>query len=95
MVAELTGNAFRDHLVLEYEIPKWDGDLGRPNAYVPLPREVCQAKVDGLLAGFPSQRGRDWFTPETFWALLRIRGLEARSPSGYAEAFHVRKAVLS
>jgi len=93
-VAELTWNAFRDQLVLEYEIPKWDGDLGRPNTYVPLDRETCEAKVSGLLHGFTSQHGHDWFTADTFWALMRLRGLECRAPSGFAEAFHARKLVL-
>jgi LmbE family N-acetylglucosaminyl deacetylase len=93
-VAELTWNAFRDQLVLEFEIPKWDGDLGRPNVYVPLDRATCERKVQGLLDGFASQRDRDWFTADTFWALLRLRGLECRSPSGFAEAFHARKVVL-
>lgn len=93
-VAELTWNAFRDQLVLEFEIPKWDGDLGRPNVYVPLDRATCERKVRGLLDGFASQRDRDWFTADTFWALLRLRGLECRSPSGFAEAFHARKVVL-
>jgi LmbE family N-acetylglucosaminyl deacetylase len=93
-VAELTWNAFRDQIILEYEIPKWDGDLGRPNVYVPLDRQTCELKVGRLLEGFPSQRGRDWFTEDTFWALMRLRGVEARSPSGFAEAFHARKLVL-
>lgn len=93
-VAELTWNAFRDHVILEYEIPKWDGDLGRPNVYVPLTQEDVDHKVTGLLDGFPSQRARDWFDPETFRALLRIRGVECRAPSGYAEAFHAAKLVL-
>jgi LmbE family N-acetylglucosaminyl deacetylase len=93
-VAELTWNAFRDQLVLEYEIPKWDGDLGRPNVYVPLDRSTCERKVSGLMEGFPSQRGRDWFSEDTFWALMRLRGVEARSASGFAEAFHARKLVL-
>jgi LmbE family N-acetylglucosaminyl deacetylase len=94
MVGELTWNTFRNHLILEYEIPKWDGDLGRPNVFVPLTREVCQRKVDHLLSAFPSQQDKDWFTADVFWAMLRIRGMEARSPSGYAEAFHCSKLVL-
>lgn len=93
-VAELTWNAFRDQLILEYEIPKWDGDLGRPNVYVPLDHSTCEQKVGHLLDAFPSQHGRDWFSADTFWALLRLRGIEARSSSGYAEAFHARKVVL-
>ncbi len=94
LVAELTWNTFRDHLILEYEIPKYDGDLGRPNLFVPLPAATCERKVELLLEGFPSQRDRRWFTPDTFWALLRLRGVEAGSPSGFAEGFHCHKAVL-
>lgn len=94
-VSELTGNAFRDHLVLEYEIPKYDGDLGRPNLYVPVDSETRDRKLELLVSGFPSQATRDWFTRETFESLLRIRGLEARAPSGFAEAFHARKLVLA
>jgi LmbE family N-acetylglucosaminyl deacetylase len=94
LVAELTWNTFRDHLILEYEIVKWEGDLGHPNVFVPLDRETCERKVAAILDGFPSQQRRYWFTDETFWALLRLRGVEARSPSGYAEGFHSRKAVL-
>ena len=95
IVSELTWNTFRDHLILEYEVPKWDGDMGRPNLFIPLERAVCARKVDHLLDAFPSQTEKDWFTAEVFWGLLRIRGMEARSPSGYAEAFHCRKLVLS
>jgi LmbE family N-acetylglucosaminyl deacetylase len=94
-VGELTWNAFRRHLILEYEIPKWDGDLGRPNVFMPLERTLCARKVDHLLSAFPSEAGKDWFSSEVFWGLLRLRGMEARSPSGYAEAFHCHKLVLS
>jgi len=94
LVGELTWNTFRDHLILEYETPKWDGDLGRPNVFVPLERAVCEQKVQTILRSFASQRERDWFTEETFWAFLRLRGVEARSLSGYAEAFHGRKLVV-
>jgi LmbE family N-acetylglucosaminyl deacetylase len=94
LVAELTWNTFRDHLILEYEIPKYEGDLGHPNLFVPLATEVCERKVELLRKGFPSQAGRDWFTDDTFWAVLRLRGLESRSPTRYAEAFHARKLVL-
>lgn len=94
LVAELTTNAFRDPLVLEYEIPKWDGDLGRPNVYVPLTARQCQEKVAALMEHFGSQRPRRWFTPETFQGLMRIRGIECNAPEGYAEAFHCRKACL-
>jgi LmbE family N-acetylglucosaminyl deacetylase len=94
LVAELTWNTFRDHLVLEYEIPKYDGDLGNPNLFVPLPVATCQRKVELLLEQFPSQRDRRWFTADTFWAMLRLRGVESNSPSGFAEAFHCRKVTL-
>jgi LmbE family N-acetylglucosaminyl deacetylase len=93
-VAELTWNTFRDHLVLEYEIPKYDGDLGPVNVYVPLPEGALERKIERLMATFPSQHGRDWFEPEVFSAVARLRGLESRAPSGYAEGFVGRKLVL-
>lgn len=93
-VAELTWNAWRDHLILEYEIPKYEGDLAPPNCYVPLDREVAERKVALVMEGFPSQRSRHWFDAETFRGLLRLRGLEAAAPSGYAEAFHAAKVIL-
>jgi hypothetical protein len=79
---------------LEYEIPKWDGDLGRPNAYVPAARDVFARKVDILMRHFGTQRSKDWFTPETFTALARLRGIECRAGDGLAEAFHARKLRL-
>ena len=85
---------FRDHQILEYEIPKWDGDLGRPNTYVPLTREGAERKVELLLRHFGSQRSKDWFDAETFRALARLRGMECRAPDRCAEAFHMRKAVI-
>jgi len=93
LVSELTWNTFRDHLILEYEIPKYDGDLGAPNVFVPLSESLCQRKIDALLASFPSQAGRRWFTEDLFRALLRLRGMECNAPSGYAEAFYGRKLV--
>jgi LmbE family N-acetylglucosaminyl deacetylase len=93
-VAELTWETFRNHLVLEYEIPKYDGDLGQPNAFIELPRELCVRKIEHLLRLFPSQTSKYWFTDETFWATLRLRGVECRAASGYAEAFHARKVLL-
>ena len=80
--------------MLKYEIPKYDGDLGNPNLFVPLPTELCERKVELLLEQFPSQRDRRWFTADTFWALLRLRGVECNAPSGFAEAFHCRKATM-
>ena len=91
LIADLTWNAFRSHLILEYEIPKYEGDLGHPNVFVPLTAEDLQRKVDTLLECFPSQRSRSWFTADTFRALARLRGIECASESGFAEAFHGRK----
>jgi LmbE family N-acetylglucosaminyl deacetylase len=93
-VCRLTWNTFRDHLILEYEIPKWDGDLGQPNLYVPVASPVVERKVDLLLAHFGTQRSKDWFDAETFRGLARLRGMECRAPGGYAEAFFLRKALL-
>jgi LmbE family N-acetylglucosaminyl deacetylase len=95
VLAELTWNVFRNHLVLEYEIPKYDGDLGAPNLFVPLSAAVAARKVEALLTSFASQRGRDWFTADTFNALLRLRGIESKAPAGLAEAFYARKLVLA
>ena len=94
IISELTWNTFRDHLILEYEIPKYDGDMGRPNLFMPLEPSSCQEKIDHLLAAFESQRAKPWFARETFMGLMRIRGMESNSSSGYAEAFHVRKVVI-
>jgi LmbE family N-acetylglucosaminyl deacetylase len=93
-IAELTWNTFRNHLILEYEIPKYDGDLGQPSVFVPLESEVCHRKVDYLMEAFESQRTKRWFQRDTFLALLRLRGMECNAPSGYAEAFYCRKLVL-
>lgn len=93
-ISELTWNTFRDQLVLEYEIPKWDGGLGLPNFFVPLDDERRQRKVDLLMSSFPSQRDKHWFSPETFNGLMRLRGVECKAASGYAEAFHCHKACL-
>ena len=94
LVAELTWNTFRDHLILEYEIPKYDGGLGSPNLFVPLSHELVDRKVQLLMTYFGSQRSNPWFSAETFRGLLRIRGIECNSPSGYAEAFYCRKCVV-
>lgn len=93
-LAELTWNTFRNHLILEYEIAKYEGDLGHPNFFVPLSAEDCARKVKLLCDYFPSQSDKHWFTPETFYALLRLRGIECNSPNGYAEAFHCRKSIF-
>ena len=95
VISELTWNTFRDHLVLEYEVPKYDGDLGQPNCFVPVEDQRRVFKVDTILRRYASQRSKEWFTAETFNALMRIRGVECRSRTGYAEAFHARKIVAS
>ncbi len=93
-ICELTWNTFRDHLILEYEIPKYDGDLGSPNIFLPLEPKVCERKIRNILGSFKSQRGKQWFTRETFLALMRLRGVECNAPSGAAEAFYGRKLVF-
>lgn len=90
-LSDVVWSTFRDQVILEYEIPKWDGDLGQVNLYVPVTAAQARKKVQALLRCFRSQRSRDWFTRETFLAQLRLRGMECRSPSGYAEGFHARK----
>ena len=94
LIAELTWNTFRDHLILEYEIPKYDGDMGQPNVFVPLSTEQCQKKIRYLMDAFQSQRSKQWFREETFLGLMRLRGMECNAPGGYAEAFYSRKLVL-
>jgi LmbE family N-acetylglucosaminyl deacetylase len=93
-VSRLVWNTFRDHLVLEYEIPKWDGDLGRPNVFVPVSAAIMKRKVELLMAHFGSQRSKQWFDPETFLGLARLRGMECRASERYAEAFVARKLSL-
>ena len=94
LIAELTWNTFRDHLILEYEIPKYDGDMGQPCVFVPLEMDVCQKKVRYIMEAFQSQRHKRWFQPETFFSLMRLRGMECNAASGYAEAFYCRKLVI-
>lgn len=94
LVAELTWNTFRDHMILEYEIPKFDGDLTTPNLYVPLDSAALDRKIDLIMTSFRSQVDRSWFDPETFRAIARIRGIEAGAGTRYAEAFHARKMRL-
>jgi len=94
LLCELTWNTFRNHMILEYEIPKYDGDMGRPSVFVPLDSEICKTKIRHLLDAFPSQRSKAWFEESTFQSLLRLRGMECNSPSGYAEAFYCRKLVI-
>lgn len=94
LVAELTWNTFRDHLIVEYEIPKYEGDLGAPNIFVPLEKSVCQKKIDCITKAYQSQHEKPWFTEDTFWSLLRIRGIECNSPTGYAEGLYCRKLTI-
>jgi LmbE family N-acetylglucosaminyl deacetylase len=94
LIAELTWNTFRDHLILEYEIPKYDGDLGQANFFVPLEPHVLEKKIRYIMDAFQSQHSKRWFREETFLCLLRLRGMECNAPSGYAEAFYCRKMVL-
>lgn len=94
LISELTYNTFRNHLILEYEIVKYDGDIGNPNVYVPLSGAVCKRKVDLILKCFKSQKTRHWFTRDTFSSIHRIRGLESNADEGYAEGFYCRKMIL-
>jgi LmbE family N-acetylglucosaminyl deacetylase len=95
LAGELAWNTWRDHLILEYEIMKYEGDLGQPNVFVPLPAAVLKRKLAHLARHFGSQRSKGWFSDDTFEGLARLRGLECRSESGWAEAFHARKLRLS
>lgn len=95
LISELTWNTFRDHLILEYEIPKYDGDLGSPNVFVQLPESVARRKVEGILTTFQTQAGKHWFSEDVFMALLRLRGMECTATDRYAEGFYGRKAVLA
>ena len=93
-VCRMTWNTFRDHCILEYEIPKWDGDLGQPNLYIPVSAEVLRHKIELLNCHFGSQRSKEWFDSETFLGLARLRGIECRAPERYAEAFFARKLTI-
>lgn len=94
VINQFTWNTFRNHHILEYEIPKYDGDMGVPNMFVPLTIELAKKKTEYLIKGFPSQQGKQWFTEDTFLALLRLRGIEASGGGRYAEAFYSRKWVI-
>jgi len=94
LVSELTWNTWRNHLVLEYEIPKWDGDFGSPNLFSVLPAATLERKIDLILRAFPSQANKPWFTPDLFRAVARIRGMECVAPEGMAEGFYCRKAAF-
>jgi LmbE family N-acetylglucosaminyl deacetylase len=95
VTSELTWNTFRDHLILEYEVPKYDGDMSAPNAFVPLSEGLSRRKIEHLMDHFASQRSKRWFREDLFSSLLRLRGMECNSPSSHAEAFYCRKAVLA
>ncbi|MCE5307540.1 MAG: PIG-L family deacetylase [Acidobacteriales bacterium] len=94
-ISELTWQTFRDHFILEYEIPKYDGDLGAPNLFVHLSEPVFRRKTAHILEHFDTQTDRHWFSRETFSSIARLRAIESRAPSGYAEAFYCRKLVLN
>ena len=93
LLCDLAWNTFRNNFILEYEIPKYDGDLGTPNFFVHLEEAICLQKVDNLLTYFGTQENKHWFTKETFFSLMRLRGIESKAPNKYAEAFHCRKIV--
>jgi LmbE family N-acetylglucosaminyl deacetylase len=93
-VCRLTWNTFRDHCIVEYEVPKWDGDLGQPNVYVPVSAATLTRKIELLNEHFGSQRSKQWFDAETFLGLARLRGMECRAPERYAEAFFARKLTF-
>jgi LmbE family N-acetylglucosaminyl deacetylase len=95
VTCELTWNTFRDHLVLEYEIPKYDGDMGAPNLFVPLREALCHKKIEHLMTHFATQTPKRWFKEDLFSGLMRLRGMECNSPTSYAEAFYSRKAMLA
>jgi LmbE family N-acetylglucosaminyl deacetylase len=93
-ISDLTWNTWRRHLVLEYEIPKYDGDLGSPNCFVPLTRQICSRKIKHICNVFQTQSNKEWLTKDTFQGLMRLRGVECAAPDKYAEAFYSRKFVL-
>ena len=93
-VCRLTWNTFRDHFILEYEIPKWDGDLGQPNLYVSVPAALLQRKLELLDRHFATQRSKQWFDADTFQGLARLRGMECRAPERFAEGFFARKLLM-
>lgn len=94
VLAETTWNTFRDHTILEYEIPKYEGDLGHPNVFVIIPATIAEQKADCVVNSYPSQATKQWFDRETFLSLMRIRGIESASPTRYAEGFYVSKLVV-
>jgi LmbE family N-acetylglucosaminyl deacetylase len=93
LISELTWNTFRSHLILEYEIVKYDGDLGRPNFYINLDKQICKKKVDIILKSFKTQEAKKWFSADAFMSIMRLRGVETNSSEKYAEAFYGRKII--
>jgi LmbE family N-acetylglucosaminyl deacetylase len=93
-ISDLTWNTFRDHLILEYEIPKYDGDIGCPNLFLHLTESTCNRKIELILKNFKSQQEKQWFSRETFESIMRLRGIESNAPSKFAEAFYCRKIVF-
>lgn len=94
LISDLTWNTWRSHFILEYEIPKYDGDLGTPNAFVQLSKSLSTRKADTIIEHYGSQRNKHWFSRDTFLALARLRGMECTSKEGFAEAFYCRKMLL-
>jgi LmbE family N-acetylglucosaminyl deacetylase len=94
LISELTWNTFRNHFILEYEVPKYDGDFGNPNFFVHLDESTCRRKVESILKYYNTQREKHWFTEDTFYSMLRLRGMESNSQSKFAEGFYCRKIVL-
>ena len=94
LISELTWNTFRSHLILEYEIPKWDGDIGNPNSFIHLDKSIGTKKIQYLQKAYKSQQGKSWFSHDLFWSIMRLRGMESNSSSEIAEAFYSRKTIL-
>lgn len=94
VLSDLTWNTFRNHMILEYEIPKYDGDLGAPNCFVELQQDLCLEKTRNVCAYFQTQSNKHWMSADTFMALMRLRGMECACGTKYAEAFYCRKLVL-
>ena len=94
LVSELTWNTFRDHLILEYEVPKYDGDLGSPNVYVDIDETLCRRKVNHIMEAYASQKDKRWFTEDTFLGLMRLRCVESNAAGRYAEGFYARKIII-
>jgi LmbE family N-acetylglucosaminyl deacetylase len=95
VISDLTWNSYRSHLIFEYEIPKYDGDMGSPNSFVPLDKSTVQKKIGFIMESFRSQRDKQWFDEETFRAVMRLRGVESNAPDKYAEGFYCRKMTLA